>query len=102
MFHSVCEENSICIYLCSYNKDFLPSDYTLIIGADMNAIIDSKLDKSGSSHSSSQVIASNALKQFLKDLSLSNCWKCHLTTKNYTCFSDRFKTFLKMYCFNIY
>ncbi len=51
------------------------SDYYLVIGADMNTIIDPKLDKSNPSVGSSQFACSKALQQCMLDLNLMDIWR---------------------------
>ncbi len=71
------------------------SDYELIIGSDMNAILDHKLDKS--SKSDSNVQATKALQHLLSDFNLMDVWWLrHPTTKEYTFFSNRHKTFTRI------
>lgn len=71
------------------------SDYELIIGSDINAILDHKLDKSSKAHSNVQ--ATKALQHLLSDFNLMDVWRLrHPTTKEYTFFSNRHKTFTRI------
>ena len=71
------------------------SDFELVIGSDMNAILDPKLDKSSNSHSNPQT--TKALKNLLSDFNLMDVWRLHNpTSKEYTFFSNRHKTFTRI------
>ncbi len=73
------------------------SEYKFVIGADMNAVVNSSIDRSSMQEVGSQKQASSALKNFLSDLGLTDIY-CALnpTSKEYTFFSNRHKTYSRI------
>lgn len=66
----------------------------------MNPTLNSNIDKSYSNVSSTQDSASKALNLFNNDLNLVDAWRVYNpTTKDYTFFSSRYKTFRIDYIF---
>lgn len=81
-------------YLTLSNLLMKLSDCYLVIGADMNTIIDPKLDKSNPSEGSYQLSCSKALQQCMSDLSLMDIWCFHNPeVKEYNFFSNRHKSY---------
>lgn len=71
-------------------------DYSLIIGGDMNALIDPVLDRS-SSCSQVQLNSSAALNDFIKTLNLVEVWRSgNPSSRNYTFFSARHLSFSRI------
>ena len=61
------------------------SEFELVIGSDMNAILDQKLDKSSKSRSNVQT--TKALQHLLSDFNLMDVWRLHHpTAKEFTFF----------------
>ncbi len=93
----------------SYDAAFFPNalktllslnGYSFIIGADMNAVLDTVLDRSNQSISIAQSQSSTALRMFSMDLDVCDAWQLHNpTAKEYTYFSPSHKSFSRIdYC----
>lgn len=90
----------------SYDAEFFPNvlktllslqGYSIIIGSDMNAVLDTVLDHSNSSVSVAQSQSSKALRLFTKDLDVCDVWRIHNpTAKEYTYFSPHHKSFSRI------
>lgn len=66
------------------------SEYSLIVGADMNAVLDLEQDRSGATHTKAQQQVSEMFKTTMDSLHLIDIWRLHNpTTKDYTFFSTR-------------
>lgn len=89
-----------------YDPSFFPwltnellalANYSLIIGSDMNTFFDSSLDRSNPSITHSQALSSNALKNFAKDINLSDIWRIqNPAARDYTYFSSNHKMFSRI------
>ena len=73
------------------------SNYSLIVGSDMNTFFDHNLDRSNPSVTHSQALSSNALKNFAKDINLVDIWRVqNPTARDYTYFSPYHKMFSRI------
>lgn len=73
------------------------TDYSFIIGADMNAVWDVNIDRSNSTASRDQELATAALHSWAKSLGLVDVWRSlNPSSKDYTFFSSRHKTFSRI------
>lgn len=71
------------------------SEYKLIIGTDMNTILDKKLDKIGSSYNNRQSMKALAL--LMSDFDLKDVWReRNLSLKEYTFFCNRHKSYSRI------
>uniref|UniRef100_A0A3B1ICK8 Reverse transcriptase domain-containing protein n=1 Tax=Astyanax mexicanus TaxID=7994 RepID=A0A3B1ICK8_ASTMX len=72
-------------------------DFELVVGADMNAVIDCHLDRSRSDLSHNQLASSLELKHCISTLSLLDCWRhFNSTARQYTFFSARHKSYSRI------
>lgn len=69
--------------LQTYDASFFPNvsktllslqDYSVIVGSDMNAMLDTILDRSNSSVTVAQSQSSTALRMFTKDFDVCDVW----------------------------
>lgn len=79
--------------------DFLNNltGFELVVGADMNTVIDHRLDRSGGECSSNQMASSLELQHCISNLSLVDCWRhFNSTIRQYTFFSARHKSYSRI------
>lgn len=63
------------------------NEYSLIVGGDMNAVLDSKQDRSGVNYTKAQQQGSDMFKTAVESLHLTDVWRHYPTSKDYTFFS---------------
>ncbi len=85
-----------CLYDILTKRMLDLTDYSFIVGADMNAVWDIIFDRSSSTASREQELATAALHSWAKSLGLIDIWRsCNPATKDYTFFSSRHKDIFK-------
>lgn len=73
------------------------TDYSFIVGADLNAVWDPVHDRSSATSSGGQSMARNALKSLANNLGLVDIWRLiNPTIKDNTFFSGRHKSFSRI------
>lgn len=69
------------------------TDYSIVVGADMNTVLDANSDRSNPNASGDQVQATAALQSWVTNLSLIDIWRSvNPTLKDYSFFSHRHKS----------
>ena len=83
----------------SYLSDYLLplSEYEIVLGADMNAVMCCFLDRSSQQQSHSQSLTTSALNHFASTMSLIDIWRMtNPTAKQYSFFSSRHKSYSRI------
>lgn len=71
------------------------TDFQLVIGSDMNAVVDHMWDKSKAVNHHSRSI--NALRHLLSDFNLIDTWRAHNPgTREFTFYSNRHRSFSRI------
>lgn len=82
-----------CFYDHLMQKMLELNGYYIVVGADMNAVLDTQLDRSHPNASGDQMQATAALQGLVTDLSLIDIWRSvNHTLRDYSFFSHRHKT----------
>lgn len=72
-------------------------DYKFILGADFNAVWNSDMDRTGTSETRDQYLASRALRQWASDTDMVDIWRSvHPSLKDYSFFSGRHRSFSRL------
>ncbi len=73
------------------------TDFSIVVGADMNAVMDVNYDRSHPNASGDQALATAALQSWVKNLGFIDIWRSvNPTLKDYSFFSHRHKSFSRI------
>ncbi len=73
------------------------TDFEIVMGTDMNAVMSNELDRSGDNFSYSQTVSTEQLNQCIASFSLVDAWRLfNPSQKSYTFFSAKHKSYSRI------